>query len=348
MGKPGRNKIGWTRVNQRRFRGLIWVALMLFTCWQTIACRPLSPVVPSGEQTHCHRVEHAAGTTCVPNRIQRLVTLDSGSFENVVALGLQPIGTTLSDEIPAYLEHWMEGVENIGTAGEPNLERILALKPDLILGLDYHQNLYAQASQIAPTILLKFDHSGEWKTAFQQFGIALKREAIAQQVMHQYQDRLQDLQSLLKAGIQSISSLPFPPQISVVRIYPDSINLYLRDSFCGTILQDAGLARPKAQDLSASKAKQWFNNEIQVSISVERIDQADGDVMFIWTAENTEAGNQVAQKKLEKLQSSPLWQNLKAIQMNRVYFVPKYWIGSGPIAANAVIDDLFKYLVKQA
>jgi len=38
-----------------------------------------------------------------------------------------------------------------------------------------------------------------------------------------------------------------------VRIYPDSINLYLRDSFVGTILADAGLPRPESQNLSANQ-----------------------------------------------------------------------------------------------
>ncbi|PSB23096.1 iron-siderophore ABC transporter substrate-binding protein, partial [filamentous cyanobacterium CCP2] len=42
----------------------------------------------------------------------------------------------------------------------------------------------------------------------------------------------------------------------------------------------------------------------------------------------------------------PLWSTLSAVQQGRVYEVPGYWIGDGPIAANAVIDDLFKYLVE--
>lgn len=329
-----------------RFRWLILAMLMVVTCWQTIACRPISPsVTQTVTQPECHLVKHAAGETCVPNKIQRLVTLDQAAFEYAVALGLQPIATTLSQIIPPYLSDRLTGVENVGEAGSPNIERVLALKPDLILGLDYHQGIYAQAAQIAPTVLIQFDHSGEWKEVFHRFGMALNREAIEQQAMNQYRRRLQDLQNTLKAAV-SAQGLPFPLKISVVRIYPDTINLYLRDSFCGSILQDAGLTRPELQNLSASEAKQRFGNEIQVSISVEQSDQVDGDVMFIWTSENTAAANQTARKKLAGLHSSPLWQRLNVIQKDRVYFVPDYWIGSGPIAANAVIDDLFKHLVK--
>jgi iron complex transport system substrate-binding protein len=83
-----------------------------------------------------------------------------------------------------------------------------------------------------------------------------------------------------------------------------------------------------------------------MAISQEVLSQVDGDVLFVWTAENEAGANQEAQKKLEKLQSDPLWKTLNVVQKNKVYFVPSYWIGSGPIAANAILDDLFKYLVE--
>lgn len=284
----------------------------------------------------------------MPNTIERLVTLDGVSLEYAIALGLKPVGAAWNEGFSSHLQDQLANVENIGQAGEPNLERVLALKPDLILGLDSQQTLYAQASQIAPTVLLKFEHSGQWKDVFQTFSKALNRDAIAQQVMANYNRRLQDFKNRPRAKATPANKpLPSPPEVSVVRIYPDSINLYLRDSFCGTILQDAGLARPAAQDIGASEAKSLFDNQIQVSISLERIDQADGDIMFIWTSENTTQGNQTTQKKLAELRSNSLWQSLNATQQERVYFVPSYWIGSGPIAANAVIDDLFNYIKEQ-
>jgi len=84
-----------------------------------------------------------------------------------------------------------------------------------------------------------------------------------------------------------------------------------------------------------------------MQISQELLSQIDGDVLFVWTAENEAEANQAAQKKLEKLQTDPLWKTLNVVQKNQVYFVPNYWIGASPIAANAILDDLFKYLVKQ-
>lgn len=69
--------------------------------------------------------------------------------------------------------------------------------------------------------------------------------------------------------------------------------------------------------------------------------------MFVWTGEDTSEATQAARERLTQLQTNPLWKQLKAICSQRVYLVPDYWIGWGPLTANAMIDDLFKYLVEQ-
>ncbi len=323
---------------------------MLLTLGLVVACqRNFSPLQ---EQLVCTPVEHSAGTTCVPNSFERLVTLDSVAFEDAIAVGIKPIATTVSSDLLSHLRDRLDGVKNIGQPGEPNLENVVALNPDLIMGLDSYQRIYAQTSQIAPTVLFGFEHSGQWKEAFQTIGKILGRADTAQQVMDDYGQRLEDFKT--KMGIQSsvsqkdagFSRENRPPKVSVIRIYPDSINLYLRDSFPGTVLQDAGLARPPAQDLSADEAQRIANNPIQIAIGRESLKQVDGDVLFVWTGENEAEANRDAQKKLKELQNDPLWKTLNVVQKNQVHFVPNYWIGSGPIAANAILNDLFKYLVE--
>ncbi|PSB17316.1 iron-siderophore ABC transporter substrate-binding protein [filamentous cyanobacterium CCP1] len=286
----------------------------------------------------CTVVQHGGGETCAPLQPSRVVALDSISLEYLVALGIQPIGAVLSDQYAKPIQQDLEGITDIGSTGEPSLEKVLSLQPDLIVGGDYYQTIYTQSSQIAPTILFGFEHSGQWKETFMSLAEMLQKTAIAEQVMEDYNARLEEFQQQMGNRLQQID-------VSVIRIYPDQINLYLKDSFCGTILQDAGLSRPEAQNLSAAEAQQRFGNPIQVSISKETLNQADGTVMFVWTGENTVEANQQAQQKLAEFKADPLWRRLNVVQNNQVYQVPSYWIGSGPIAANAVIDDLFKYLV---
>ncbi len=286
----------------------------------------------------CAVVQHIAGKTCVPKRFERLVTLDSMAFEYAVAAGLAPIATVRSD-FHTSLEPLLTEATDIGTTGEPSLEKILDLKPDLILGLDFHQSIYPQLAQMAPTLLISFEHSGQWKDIFLQMAATLNQTTAANHAMAAYQARAADFQAQMGARLDDL-------QVSVLRLYPDTINLYLADSFPGTVLQDAGLARPPAQAIDAAEAEQRFGNPIQTSISRELLAQADGDVIFLWTGENTAEENQRLQQQLEALQQDPLWRQLKAVQSGQAYQVPSYWIGSGPIAANAVLDDLFTYLVE--
>ena len=306
----------------------------------TVACHR-GGSLPVNEQitnTACRQVEHAAGITCVPEKFERLVTLDNA--ENAIALGIKPVGAVISN-FSLYWQDKLTGVKNIGKIGEPNLESILALKPDLIAGFEGQKDIYPLTSKIAPTVLFEFGHSGKWKEVFTNISVALGKKEVGQQVMENYYRRLEKFKQQMGSNLSNI-------KVSVVRVYPDKVNLYLLDSFCGIVLQDAGLSRPESQNYTASEAQKLFGNPIQVSISNELMEKADGDVIFIWTGASTPQEHQTAKQKLEELQANPLWKELKAVQANKVYVVPSYWIGSGMLAANAIIDDLFKYLINQS
>lgn len=289
----------------------------------------------SVSSSDCHLVRHDRGETCVPNNPQRMVVL--GGLDYALSLGIKPIGSDgVSHEF--YLQEFVDGIEEVGGNDAPSLERILALKPDFILGGDYINSSYSNLSQIAPTVLISYNHSGEWKDFFMHYAEVLGKTAEAEKVMARYYQRLEDFQQQMGTRTAEID-------VSIVRVYPTHINIYLKDSFCGTVVADAGLSRPSSQDLTASEAQSLFGNSIQYEVSQEKIPEIDGDVIFLWTYGYQQAIFQQAQAEKEKLKADPLWSTLTAVQQGRVYEVPGYWIGDGPIAANRVIDDLFKYLV---
>lgn len=275
-----------------------------------------------------HRVEHGMGTTYVPTHPSRIITLDESTLECVLALQLKPVASIIFENTPPYFQNRIEGIENLGSEGEPSLEKILALKPDLILGTMLHEQIYAQLSRVAPTVLTPYQASKDWKAALLHFADALGQTAAAEQILQDYTARLDTFKAQMGDRLQDT-------QVSVVRVYPTHLSLYLKDVFIGTILQDAGLPRPPAQDkLGAANA-----------VSKERIHEADGDVIFVWTYGYSRQRQQEAEDDLVALKSNPLWSRLKAVQRAKAYVVPAYWIGSGPLAANAVVDDLFHYLI---
>jgi iron complex transport system substrate-binding protein len=317
---------------------LLGLLTFLLVIVSSSACTPNANTQTDASSTDvdCHIVRHIKGETCVPNNPQRVIML--GGLDNALSLGVKPIGSDGLGIQEVDLRDKLEGIEDVGGNNAPNIEKILALKPDLILAEDYGTADYNALSSIAPTVLIPFEHSGQWKDVLMRHAEALGKTAEAEQVMDSYYARLEEFK-------QQMGSRAAETEVSIVRVYPTHVNLYLKDSFCGTIVADAGLSRPPAQDLTASEAETLFGNSIQYTVSREKLQDADGDVIFLWTYGSQDETAKEAQAEKAKLKADPLWSTLTAVQQDRVYEVPGYWIGSGPIAANAIIDDLFKYLV---
>ncbi|MFP4008833.1 MAG: ABC transporter substrate-binding protein [Spirulinaceae cyanobacterium] len=318
------------------FKFLRAIAIALLTFGIVVSCMK-SPPIESHSQGDCRAIQHALGETCVPLQPQRLVVLGGTTLESCLAIGVQPLASQ-TDVLP-HLDGKLEGIEILGWP--LNLEQVVSLQPDLIIGLanGQEQDTYKLLSQIAPTLLANDETSGDWKAVVQFVGEILGKPDAAAQVLADYQARLDTLQQQIGDNIEAI-------EVSVVRLYPDKINLYLQDSFIGTILADAGLGRPLSQQLNRDRALMTIGNPIQMSISKERLVDADGDVIFLVTYHPQPQLKQELQTKLRQLQADPLWSKLEAVQQNQVYTVGSHWIVSGPLAADAVIDDLFNYLLE--
>ncbi|BAB74282.1 ABC transporter substrate-binding protein [Anabaena sp. FACHB-709] len=267
-------------------------------------------------------VKHTMGETKIPLRPQRVVVL--GGLDNILALGVKPIAaTTFSDDNFAdYLQDVTSGIEKIGINGQPNLEKILYLKPDLILGFSWDAELYGQLSQIAPTVLA--DQDSDWKDWLKKYAEAVGETAKAEKLLQEYDQRMESLR-------QQMGDTLSQTKVSLVNFWANFTRLYMNNSFGGSILKEIGLPRPKYQD----KDKNHEN------ISLELIPQINGDVIFLILGGHNES-------RLKQFTNHPLWSQLQAVQKNQVYPVTgDVWISAwGIIGANLVLDDLFKYLLE--
>ncbi len=320
-----------------RLQWLRWVCLLGVTLYFTVACGVTSSQQPSvsseslaASQSNCRQVQHAMGEACVPVGPQRVITLDPGSLGNAIALGIQPIGgVALGDKLPDYLRPKAAELELLGHPNQPSLEKITWVRPDLIL-TDTRANLYEQLRAIAPTVASEdwLEPGAEplWKRDLKLHGEALNKSDQAQQLLSDYDRRTQDFQQQMGDRLQQT-------QVSVVNFRADHVRIYLKDSFAGTILKDAGLPRPTAQDKTGFMER----------ISLETIPQLDADVMFLIVSDPAKT------KMLDQFTSSPLWEQLDVVQQDRVYLVSAdTWInGWNILGVQQVLDDLFDHLVPE-
>jgi len=316
----------------RRLTLLLFLGML--TCLLVSACsRNVNQSAASSQQSsqECRVVQHGMGETCVPKTPGRLVALTLETLENAIALDVQPIGsiTLENNKFPAYLEGKTAGIKSVGST-QASIERILLLQPDIIMSWKHHhESIYSQLSGIAPTVL--YDWRGNlhlphrWKEYFNFMAEVLGREDAAQKVWEHYNQRIEQLKTALGDRYQDKT-------ISVIMFCCGGIHNGDANSFSGSILSDVGLQRPESQQVFG----------VGIPLSEEKLALADGDVMFVMAY----GGNDTGKRDLSILQKKPLWKTLKAVQQNRVYYVdPEVWRGRNPFAADAVIDDLYKYLV---
>ncbi|MGI5161654.1 ABC transporter substrate-binding protein [Microbispora sp. CA-102843] len=270
-------------------------------------------------------VTHAMGTTEIKAAPERVVVLDVGELDNVVSLGVKPVGFAPSEgspELPSYLKQDAGTPKNVGTINNLNLEAIAGLHPDLILGSQLRAaEQYDELSKIAPTVF-SIRPGFTWKENYLLNAAALDKTDEAKARLAEYDRKVKDLGT--KLGDDK-------PVVSMVRFLPDGvIRLYAKASFIGTILEDAGVPRPDNQSIP----------DLAAEVSAENIDQADADVIFTGVYGDPKATDKSA------VQGNPLWKNLKAVKAGHAYEVPDetWYLGLGVTAAMEVVGDLERYL----
>ncbi|MFG2592452.1 ABC transporter substrate-binding protein [Streptomyces sp. NPDC048438] len=269
---------------------------------------------------------HAMGSTKLEAAPKRVVVLDVGEFDNVVSLGVKPVGYAPSegdDAIPSYLKKEAGNPASVGTINSLNLEAIAGLKPDLILGSQLRAaDKYDELSKIAPTVF-SIRPGFTWKENYLLNAAALDRTAKAESELAAYEAKAKKLGADIG---------PDKPTVSMVRYMPDKIRLYAKASFIGTILQDVGLPRPKNQQI----------DDLAAEISSENMDQADADWIFTGVYGDAKATER------DTARANPLWKNLAAVKAGQAKDVSDetWYLGLGVTSANLVLDDLRADLVK--
>lgn len=279
-------------------------------------------------------VEHALGTTEVPKDPQRVVSLDPTTTETLLALGITPVGSVTYVDSPiseALRDRAEDEIEELGSTTEPNMEKIAALEPDLIVGAIFPtEEIQDETSRIAPTVAAPYGDE-EWKEHVRIIARAVGLDGVAEEELAEYGRRVEKLS-------ESLGGETNGTEVSVVRVDEaagEGVTAYVKSSFAGSVLEDVGFSRPPSQDIVQGT---W-----NVDISLEQLEKVDGDVMFAFTG----VGGEEAEEVFDELRRDPLWTRLEVVQEGRVYEVGDYWGGAGSlIAADLILDDIEEHLLE--
>jgi iron complex transport system substrate-binding protein len=278
----------------------------------------------------CRVIQHSMGETCIPKHPERVATIFHGILGSALSFGVKPIASSvleIQNPFPAYLGNQVNGVKPIGSQNEPNLESILMLKPDLILVWQNIQAIYPLLSKISPTVIIPWRGPSAWREHIELVAKALGKEEAMQQAWKHYYQRIDELKIALGDQYKN-------KKISVLT--PSSqwgFFIHAKNSFAGSILNDLELDRPKVQNVETSSG-------YVTSTSEEQLEMIDGDIIFALIYKEED------RKAFERMLQTPLGTKLKAVREERIYFVDTLpWGSANFIAADVVLDDLYKYLV---
>ncbi|MBD6617805.1 iron-siderophore ABC transporter substrate-binding protein [Komarekiella sp. 'clone 1'] len=272
-------------------------------------------------------VKHALGKTTIPIKPRRIITLhDSTILDPVLALGVKPIG--IATYVPeqgvlfrGITEEQVANIQKVGSAFQPSLEKILMLKPDLILGREYQKNIYNQLSNFAPTVLVDWESFNSFQDNFRYIAQILGEEEQAKLVLNQYQERIKEFQRKMVNRLHE--------EVSVISFSEQNLKSFNSNAVFNQVINDVGIKRTSIQ-------KNQKEHSLQVSI--EDLNKYDADVLFIINE---------SQNNIAYYLQNPLWQHLQVVKKKQVYVVNQSnWFAGGPLGVNKILDDLFKYLVK--
>ena len=268
------------------------------------------------------KVAHANGETIVPPRAERVITLAPDALDTTVALGVSPMAAGLAPRhrgLPRYLGRRVAEAETVGPASRPDLDRIRALDPDLILASRPAQGrIYRRLADIAPTVTSEAVGHADWELNTRLHAEALGRQAAGERLLRDYDHRVARLKRALGPRRGRV-------EVSLVRVVPSGVRVYNLGSYAGSILKDAGVGRPRVQ-----RRPRPF-----VEVPARDTARLDGDLILLGRAPGSEAA-------YRRLVSSPRWQALRGVRAGRVRRVDDdgWYVGQGILAARVVMADL--------
>ncbi|MFB9279341.1 ABC transporter substrate-binding protein [Cohnella cellulosilytica] len=271
-------------------------------------------------------IEHAMGKTEVKGTPVRVATLFQGATDAALALGVKPVGAVeawIEQPWYNYIRDKMEGAANLGSENQPDLEQLIALKPDVIVASKTrHEKIYEQLSAIAPTVMTEEVHI--WKDSLSLTAAALNKQDEEAKFLEDWNAKVVEFKEKMGDKLKL--------EAGIVDFRVDHARI-VYTGFSALVLDELGIARPASQ-----QGEEWG---IQLT-SKENIPQMDADLIFDQTSTSRDDGRLDLRKEWNE---HPLWQNLRAVKNNRVFEVDTaIWNnGSGPLAALGMLEDLYEF-----
>ena len=150
---------------------------------------------------------------------KKVVVFDMGALDTIREFGKSDVvvGAPLKT-LPSYLSSY-KNVESAGGIKEPDMEKINAMQPDLIIISGRQQDMQKELEKIAPTLYLAVDSKKAWEstmTNIETLGTVFAKEDVAKEKINALNKQREALEKTAKeSGKKGLMSLVNEGSLSV-------------------------------------------------------------------------------------------------------------------------------------
>ncbi|WP_297009397.1 ABC transporter substrate-binding protein [uncultured Corynebacterium sp.] len=234
-------------------------------------------------------VDHEYGTSTVNEKPERILVMHGGGIDPVISLGLDPVAML---EIPGQEGNmpWLDDIvdwpadPDLVTDNIANLEAAAHYDPDLIIVADRYADeaRWKELEAIAPTLAYDWPADGPaWPQILDGVAKATGTGDKAAEITADYEARVAEV----KEQFPGIDTLTYNSAI-----FTEGQLSYTHNS----VLEDLGMEQTGRQQAAGARG----------TVSLERLDELDGDVLIIYDA----SGDR------KQLEANPQFKNLTSVK----------------------------------
>lgn len=317
----------------RRARRLLGILTASVAVFALAACSaPAEGDAADGTRLY----ESDFGDVELPEKIERIVSVDFYTPAALIDLGVMPVGVvnsyftdTEGVGIPVQYSAAVAdaGVASIGEYYELNLEAVAKADPDVIIAtsdfLPMDDPLREELEKVAPIITFEARDGESWRTRATELAKILDKEDVLEPLVEKYDARRDEIKD-------QYADILANEAVTVMVPVADEWGTYADTHFATPILRDLGATfREQADDeVNEAKFPNWFSYE-----NLDRLSNAD--MIFV------QRGNEEA---FAALDTNTIWQNLPAVHRGMVFdYIPLSPTGSFGWASENLEDlaDIF-------
>jgi len=288
-----------------------------------MACQSQS--VAASDSAGIRFVDDLGQEMILPDRPEHVVSL-TGSFAETWLLAGGTLAGVTSD---AWSERQLDlpsTVVDLGNLKEPNIERLLALSPDLVIlstEIDSHRKMDQRLKDLGiPHASFRVEHFSDYLNM-----LRISTDLTGRQDL--YQKNGLDVQVRADSVLKGFKA-ERKPSVLLIRAFSTGVKVRKDDNMTGKMLAEFGC------DNIALHQDSLLDN-----LSIETIIDEDPDYILV---ETMGADTDKALSALEKgLKASPAWNQLSAVRNQHFIVLPKDLFHYKP---NAKWDEAYAYLAK--